>query len=177
MKKQTKTIDIKQYFDYVRTLSLKYISVYPNFVEDIQQEGYIGLIKAGRSYNPNHLAQASFKTYAISRIKWRMTNYINKMARKGMTGRGFSPDFVPINGGGNEKEEMEISGGNFEKLYHTIDYFEKITKDVSKFKKMVLELYYFYGYSKMEIGQMVKRSRERIRQIIKETEEELKEIL
>jgi RNA polymerase primary sigma factor len=45
-------------------------------VDDLIQEGYLGLMAAAKKYNPDHAKRAQFVTYAIYLIDWRIKRFI-----------------------------------------------------------------------------------------------------
>ncbi len=53
--------------------------------DDIYQAGCVGLLNAKRLYNPDNPKGASFKTYAVHKIRWAI------LIAAGLTRRGWEP--------------------------------------------------------------------------------------
>lgn len=67
---------VKQYLPLVRQIAKRYSRVNADLYEDLLQVGCVGLLKACRSYDPEHQDKASFKTYALCFIKGDIRHYL-----------------------------------------------------------------------------------------------------
>jgi RNA polymerase sigma-B factor len=72
---------VRQYLPTVRQIAKRYSRVNPESFEDLLQVGCVGLLKAVRSYDPNHENKASFKTFALCYIKGEIRHYLRDHAQ------------------------------------------------------------------------------------------------
>ena len=115
-------------------------------LEDVIQEGMLGLLKAIQYYN----GKASFKNFAFTCIR---TNILNA------TSRCFSNKNLPLNNTVSISEteyELKVSDENLEDNFifkETVEnLFKKAEQNLSDFEKEVLKLF-LEGFSYTEIGE------------------------
>ena len=150
------TLLFERYKDMVVKISRGYFIVGGD-LEDLIQEGMIGLYKAINNYSPDK--DASFKTFAIICIKHKIQSAIkkanankNKLLSSAISFQNFSNgdseslDFLPVELIlTNSPDEKVIDKENYEKLKQTIK------ECLSVMEYTVLGLY-LQGYSYKEIS-------------------------
>jgi RNA polymerase sigma factor (sigma-70 family) len=77
----THNIDLSEYLPLVRRIAIGVAHHTSTFVpvDDLSGEGYLGLLKAARRYQPT--GDASFTTYAYPTVRGHMLNLVNRENR------------------------------------------------------------------------------------------------
>lgn len=170
-------------------------------IEDLEQEGFIGLIKAAEKYDFNKEKRAKFSTYAVNWIYQRIYNFIVGASSKDKMNIEFNKKCVSLNTPIGEEEELENYIEGVDYSYENLDfklYIAKLHAELEKVMKTeltlreqeVIKLHNGWNgisiISQKEIGKLLEISGERVRQIenksytkirrSKWTEENIKEI-
>lgn len=149
---------LSRYKDLVVKISRCYFIVGGD-MEDIIQEGMIGLYKAIKNFNSQK--DASFKTFAVLCIKHQIQTAIKKsntnknkplssaVSFQEFTNESAGESFLPI--------ELILEETPFEKAVDKENFFkmkQKIKEELSKLEYKVLS-YYLQGYAYKEISKML----------------------
>ena len=149
---------LSRYKDLVVKISRCYFIVGGD-MEDIIQEGMIGLYKAIKNFNSQK--DASFKTFAVLCIKHQIQTAIKKsntnknkplssaVSFQEFTNESAGEGFLPI--------ELILEETPFEKAVDKENFFkmkQKIKEELSKLEYKVLS-YYLQGYAYKEISKML----------------------
>lgn len=152
---------LKQYKNLVNSISRRYFLVGGD-VDDLLQEGMIGLFKAVKTYNPNK--NSSFASFANTVVERQIINAIKKAnSQKNLP----LSDYVALNHqGGIEGEEgsvyyLENVSANPEIKILKDDDVKQMLKTIynllSNFERKILEEY-LKGYSYTQIAQNLHKS-------------------
>lgn len=149
-------------------------------IEDLEQEGFMGLIKAAKKYDFNKEKRAKFSTYAVNWIYQKIYNFIIGASSKDKMNIEFNKNCVSLNTPIGEEEELEnyIEGVDYSyenlefKLYiaKLHDELEKVMKtELTLREQEVIKLRNGWNnislVSQKEVGKLLGISGERVRQI------------
>lgn len=187
---------INSLFGLVNFLARQYKN-YQVPLEDLIQEGNLAVIEAIKTFNPKN--GADFSTHAFYQIRKAIQTAISNyrsilkvptpFKKRTTNNQNFSPYWVSGDIVINEEESNKLNGGEkliniiaidfrdaleVEQIIGKIDC-EKLIQDLKldEKKAKILELYMLYKYNYAEIGRIVGLSRERIRVIINEINNEI----
>ncbi len=170
---------LEKYKDLVMKISRGYFII-DGELEDIVQEGMIGLYKAIKNYNPDK--NTTFKTFAITCIKHQIQSAIKKANTKknlplssSVSLQSFSEknedeDFLPIS--------LIFQSSPAEKIidkenYH--DLVERIHRTLSK-KEFDVFKYYLKGYTYKEIAEILNLKEKSIDNSLSRIKNKLKDL-
>ncbi|ACD24853.1 sigma-70 family RNA polymerase sigma factor [Clostridium botulinum] len=145
-------------------------------IEDLEQEGYMGLIMAAKKYNSNMDYHASFSTYSFYWIYQKINSFIKQKNTNDETSLN-----IPLNEG-EEKEKVDLIeyiDNGYENIEEKL-YLEQLRSDLENLmehnttlrERSILKLH--YGWDCREctmtyIAGMLEISQQRVRQIEKST--------
>lgn len=150
--------------------------------EDLEQEGYIGLVIAAEKYDFNNDKKASFITYSINWIYQRIYRFVCGATTKDLGNTKFNKSCISLNTPIDEEGETEILDYvegvdySFENVEEKI-YNEQLHQELERVMNETLTLRereaikFSYGWNNInpmtlkEIGDIFNVSQERIRQI------------
>lgn len=142
-------------------------------IEDLQQEGFIGIVMAAKKYDFNNKKKAKFSTYAVYWIYQKMNRYINQKNTNDETSLNTST------GEDGDKELVDYIEGvdySFENIEEKV-YLKQLRQELDEImnEKLTLResdiIKLHYGWDKnntmllSEIGEIFNVSGERIRQL------------
>ena len=127
-----------------------------NYMDDLIQEGSIGLLMAARAYDPKY--KVHFKTYAGHRIIGRMKDFLRTNNIFGIRNHWFTR--VPLD------YAMKDS------IYYIPDTTD-ILKNLDKDEREIMEMFYIEGYTRKEIGSVKELSITQVSEIIDRAKEKL----
>lgn len=137
---------IAELFPLVKSIALKYVS-HNNQLEDLMQEGMIGVIKAVDNYDETK--EAKFSTYAVYWIRKYILEYITKNSNQPFTEYDENKHETQIET--NEKTS-DILSIEFPPNFPPLE------------KKVIIKLYQ-EEFTLSEVAEQINISRERVRQI------------
>ncbi|MDY4823472.1 MAG: sigma-70 family RNA polymerase sigma factor [Bacilli bacterium] len=152
--------------------------------EDLEQEGFTGLIIAVEKYDINNEKKAGFITYAINWIYERIYRFVCGASTKGLGNTKLNNSCISLNTPTDEEGEMElidyIKGVDYS--YENVEekiYNEQLHQELEQVMNETLTLQereaikFSYGWNNIkpmtleEIGDIFNVSHERIRQVKK----------
>ena len=139
------------YFHLHRT---KFWDIFPNYRDDFLQEGRMALWEAIKKYN----GKALFSTFAHTVVRNTLYNYVNKMKlfkEKNLT--------IPLT-----EQTMESL-----EYVDTEDFFIKDAIDADP-NADILEDYFILGFSQEEVAKRNGLSQQRVSQIVRQFQEEMR---
>ena len=139
---------VQQHYGLVVSQALRFTNRYSSALEDYIQVGLIGLLKAIRKYNPE---KAKFSTFAVTCIRNEICRFLNK------------------------KNKTKLVNFVEEKAYSDENPLWEIHPDgLTEQEKEIIEMK-FQNYTHQEIAEATGCSKNRIRYLIKQTMNKLKE--
>lgn len=142
-------------------------------IEDLEQEGYIGLMVAAERYDINNPKKAKFTTYAVHWIYSKINRYVNAKS----TNEEISLN-TPIGEEGDNELMDTIKGVDYsfedveEKIYieQLREELEKVMHERTSLKERnIIKLHYGWDTNKTmtynEVGELLNITGERVRQI------------
>ena len=138
-------IIIEEYYIFAKIISKRYCNqIGFDMTEDIEAEGFVGLVKAVNGHLPGRL---SFKSWASFKIRSEIRDYIKRQLR-GQKGEAKKQAItVPL-------EDVEISVDGAERKVYKKDQIRKLLRLIPKSWQEVIILYYVKGYNLREIGKI-----------------------
>lgn len=137
---------IAELFPLVKSIALKYTS-HNHPLDDLMQEGMIGVIKAVDNYDPQ--SEAKFATYAVYWIKKYILNYISQDANSAFSEYNENLHDVP-------QEPSETQANTI-----TINF----PDDFPELEKQVITQLYQHEFTLSEVAKQLDLPRERVRQL------------
>lgn len=145
-------INIEDYIGLVKSLASKYTKLGLSF-DDLVQEGVLGLIEAKKRFDAKK--ETAFSTYASYWIKNKIIEAIRNEKKSSLYSVELN-DTVLADLKENEPEAMVKRENKI-----------SIPEDFPKLEKKVLDYYFNYDKTYNEISEILKISREKVRQQIK----------
>lgn len=168
---------IRENEDLVRAIVLRFVAAGSSLFEDALQEGRIALLAASREWNAEE--EASLRTFAARRISWRVLQFVSRQARP----LGYRPRTGKSPAGGHPGTESMDAADEGEFSLHDVVADEGDSPEAAAIHKqerenltrMVLGLThrevgvlverFMFDNTQAEVGVVIGRSRERVRQI------------
>lgn len=113
-------LDIENYKLLIRKIASRFSVFYD--IEDLIQEGYVGLLKSHRSFN----YQTKFSTYGYRAIYWEIANFC--------------------------KKQRKISMSSKHKNTRNLGIYQHIIEILDEDEIKIINLYYVQNYSMQEIA-------------------------
>lgn len=132
--------------------------------EDLKSAAYFGLVDAAQKYNPS---KSSFGTYARFRIAGEIQDFIRESYRDSLR-FGVSLD-QPDENGNCMAENIAAESNDAD-----AEFFEDVAKKLNDLDKSILKMYYIDEMSMKEIGCEVGVSESRISQVLKRTRDRIR---
>lgn len=141
---------ITEHYTFAKIISRRFCSkIGFDFTEDIEAEGFVGLVKAANSYKISK--KLTFKSWAAFKIRSEIQGYIGY---KYKTKKGRA-EKIAIKIAINELDFIyEASPSRFEKDFCNRDLIRELMKSIPSTWQEVIFLYYIRGYTLREIGEM-----------------------
>jgi len=166
MKAEKKSIIIEEYVGLVRSIVSRYR--YYNYpVEDLMQEGMIGLMEAKERFDGEK--GASFTTYAAFWVKKRVIDALNRERKESMDAIAYDDSIF------NEEQEIEAEVKVEETELEVNEL--NIPQDFPEEEKKFLNLHFIEKQTLSEIAKIMNLSRERIRQLKQKAMRRMKQYL
>lgn len=138
---------IEEHFNFCKIISKRYCnSIGLDVTKDISAEGFVGLVRAANSHNPD---KSPFKSWAAFKIRCEISNYIKSQfgTKKGKSKREAVQFDIEEN-----NFRLEDTSSNTEKRVINKDRVSKLLQCISEKWKKVIRMHYVGGYSLAEIG-------------------------
>lgn len=147
-------------------------------LEDIQQEGFVGLIKAANSYDVNREHKTTFVTYAFNIINQTINYFVNGRTSKDKGNTKFYRETTSIDSPIGDDEDTQLSEiiGDDDKNIELVEekiYMKKIHEELRKVlkgttlaRREAIKMYYGFDsprYSQQEIGEILGKSQQAVR--------------
>ena len=154
MKKENNSITIEDYIGLVRSIVSRYRNYnYP--VEDLMQEGMIGLMEAEKRFDFEK--GTSFATYAAFWVKKRIIDALNRERKESMDALSYDDNIL--------NEEQENDGQSSAQEPEPTEQILDIPQNIPAEEQTFLNLHYKEKRTLKDIANIMGLSRERIRQL------------
>ena len=172
---------VQEYNNYIKNVCRKYYLI-GGTIEDLYQEGIIGLLEACKNYNGESLFEERFDSFVKICIKRQIFDAIKKANRKKNKALNESVSFATFDHDGDEQSMLEIlidrSVSNdpldlFIDQEKVSERLSKCDKRLSDFEKIVLE-HYLDGEKQSEIAQSLNKPVKSIDNTIQRIKNKLK---
>jgi RNA polymerase sigma factor (sigma-70 family) len=176
---------VRENEDLVRAIVVRFVAVSSPLFEDALQEGRIALLAASRDWNAEE--EASLRTWAATRISWRVLQFVSAQGRP----LGYRPRRATMQGGGGVHPGIEsmdaplassLGDSKDFTLHDAIadeaaspeeaairteerEHLTLMLLGLSHREVGVLVERFIFDSDNAEIGKLIGRSRERVRQI------------
>ena len=156
---------VQNYSGYIKNLCRKFY-IAGGTIEDLYQEGIIGLLEACNNYNGESLFENRFDAFAKMCVKRQIFDAIRKTQNKKSKALNESVSLVGINDSGDEISKLEVISDRttvsdpLEMFIDREKYNEKMehcNKELSSFERLVLE-HYLAGEKQSEIAEVLDKS-------------------
>ena len=156
---------VQKYSGYIKNLCRKFYLV-GGTIEDLYQEGIIGLLEACNKYNGDSLFEDRFEAFVKMCVKRQIFDAIRKTQNKKNKALNESVSLVGVGENGEEISKLEVISDRttisdpLEMFIDKEKYYEQMehcNKELSEFEKEVLE-HYLAGEKQSEIARHLNKS-------------------